>query len=63
MRHYKCSACGNTYIKDEMDKDSLYDIDSFLCMSCANELAQAGWDSVDPAHNYSSFEDWDENGH
>ena len=48
-----------------MDSESLeigY-ADEYLCKTCSHELLEAGRDAVDPDHNFSSFEDWDENGH
>lgn len=60
-KKYTCSECGDTFNKSEMDEESLgvgYD----LCQGCAENLARAGRDAVDPDHNFDSYEDWDEMG-
>lgn len=60
-KKYTCSECGDTFNKSEMDVESLgvgYD----LCQGCAEDLARAGRDAVDPDHNFDSYEDWDEMG-
>lgn len=65
MKKYTCSYCGDEYSKSQMDSESLeigY-ADKYLCKTCSHELLEAGRDAVDPDHNFSSFEDWDENGH
>lgn len=60
---YTCTNCGESKPKDEMESYSLTDSSEYLCISCGNELAGAGWDAVDPDHNFDSFSDWDERGH
>ncbi|WP_144903415.1 hypothetical protein [Leuconostoc mesenteroides] len=65
MKMYTCSYCGQEFTKSQMDSETLaigYE-DEYLCKSCSDELLEAGRDAVDPDHNFSSFEDWDENGH
>ncbi|MFS7391312.1 hypothetical protein AB6888_00400 [Carnobacterium maltaromaticum] len=62
MKTYPCVECGNDFKKNQLDPDFFKD-GEYYCESCADSLAEAGWDSVDPDHNFESFEDWDENGH
>ena len=61
MKKYTCQECGGEFTKRELDSDGFEDGD-YYCKNCSNFLAQAGWDAVDPDHNFESYEDWDENG-
>lgn len=65
MKMYTCSYCGQEFTKSQMDSETLEigDKDQYLCDGCSDELLEAARDAVDPDHNFSSFEDWDENGH
>lgn len=57
---YTCTNCGELKPKDEMEYDSLDSPSDYLCTSCGDELAEAGWDAVDPNHNFESFAAWDD---
>ncbi|MEG0782765.1 hypothetical protein, partial [Carnobacterium sp.] len=61
MKTYTCEECGDEFKKSKLDAE-MFAIGEYYCKSCADNLAQAGWDAVDPDHNFSSYEDWDENG-
>ena len=61
MKKYPCGECGEEFSKGQLDSESFAG-DSIYCKNCAAFLAQAGWDAVDPDHNFESYEDWDENG-
>lgn len=62
MKKYTCQECGGEFSKSQLDPDLLEGGDHY-CKNCGNNLAQVGWDAVDPDHNFESFSDWDENGH
>ena len=51
-----CCECGGKYYIEDLDEDG-------CCDSCASFLADCAWDAVDPDHNFSSFDDCNENGH
>lgn len=51
-----CEECGVEHYKEDLDEDG-------YCESCVDFLSEAGWDAVDPDHNFDSYNDWDENGH
>lgn len=61
MKKYVCGECGDEFSKKELDADMFEDGD-YYCHSCAESLAQAGWDAVDADHDYDSYSDWDERG-
>lgn len=61
MKTYICEECGDNFSKGELNKEC-FDDDSYFCKGCASSLAQAGWDAVDPDHNFDSYSDWDERG-
>lgn len=65
MKMYTCNYCEQQFPKSEMASWSLErgQEDEYTCESCDLELSAAGRDAVDPDHNFSSFEDWDKNGH
>ena len=65
MKMYTCNYCGQSFAKKDMDSESLERgmEDEYTCKACFSELSQAAWDAVDPDHNFSSFSDWDANGH
>lgn len=52
----KCKECGIEFYPEDLDEDG-------YCESCVDFLSEAGWDAVDPDHNFDSYNDWDENGH
>lgn len=62
MKTYTCTECGGDFKKSQLDPEFFAD-DEYYCKNCTEALAEAGWDAVDPDHNFDSFEDWDENGH
>lgn len=61
MKKYPCGECGEEFSKNQLDAEA-FAAGDYYCKSCADFLAQAGWDAVDPDHNFESYEDWDENG-
>jgi len=62
MEIYICQECGEEFSKSQMDPDLLNDGYNY-CKGCGDSLAQAGWDAVDPNHNYESYADWEDNEH
>ncbi len=62
METYTCEECGGTFEEYQLDSDSFKE-GSYYCHSCSDDLMNAGWDAVDPDHNFESFSDWDERGH
>ena len=56
MKTYSCVECGNDFKKSQLDPDFFKD-GEYYCESCADSLAEVGWDSVDPDHNFESFAD------
>ncbi|MBO0421261.1 hypothetical protein JZO80_13935 [Vagococcus fluvialis] len=61
MKKYLCVECGYKVSKNKIDSENSYD-GTYYCKDCTESLSQAGWDAVDPNHNFESFSDWDENG-
>lgn len=57
MKTFTCTECGESKRKDEIESYSLRDSSEYLCISCGTQLVEAGWDSVDPDHNFDSFDD------
>ena len=62
MKTYTCLECGEDFKKSQLDSD-FFKEGEYYCKSCVDSLAEAGWDAVDPDHNFESFAAWDENGH
>ncbi|MBL1227120.1 hypothetical protein [Enterococcus sp. BWR-S5] len=62
MKKYECENCGEKFKKEELCSDSFKE-GTYYCRSCSDELMDAGWNAVDPDHNFDSFSDWDEHGH
>ncbi|WP_436667486.1 hypothetical protein [Latilactobacillus sakei] len=62
MKLYVCEGCGDKFTKGELDLES-FSMGDIYCTTCSDELMQAGMDAVDPNGEFSSFDDWDENGH
>lgn len=62
MKKYTCQEWGGEFSESQLDSEAFAD-GEFYCKNCSDFLAQAGWDAVDPNHNFESFGDWDENGH
>lgn len=60
MKKYSCNECGGEFSKNQLDSELLID-GEFFCKECASNLMEAGRDSVDPNHNFDSYEDWDKN--
>ncbi|XKE95414.1 hypothetical protein LG326_03515 [Metaplanococcus flavidus] len=61
MKKHVCNECGEEFSKNQLDLE-LFEEGEIFCKGCARSLMESGRDSVDPDHNFDSYEDWDKNG-